>query len=101
MEEEEGITVPSFPRPANSSQGSRTLSTGPISKVIAPIPSSTRNRPRPRVTGRSFNRRPAKFVTLEIPRRAGKVLAHEDIGDRPFAPSFREFRDRFLRLESD
>lgn len=37
-EEEEGITVPSFPRPANSFQGSRTLSTGPNSKVIAPIP---------------------------------------------------------------
>lgn len=32
-----------FPRPANSFQGSRTLSTGPNSKVIAPIPVSTRN----------------------------------------------------------
>lgn len=42
-EEEEGITVPSFPRPANSLQGSRTLSTGPNSKVIAPIPTSARN----------------------------------------------------------
>lgn len=42
-EEEEGITVPSFPRPANSFQGSRTLSTGPNSKVIAPIPTSARN----------------------------------------------------------
>lgn len=39
--EEEGITVPSFP--ANSFQGSRTLSTEPNSKVIAPIPASTRN----------------------------------------------------------
>lgn len=38
---EEGITVPSFP--ANSFQGSRTLSTGPNSKVIAPIPSCARN----------------------------------------------------------
>lgn len=44
-EEEEGITVPSFPRPANSFQGSRTLPTGPNSKVIAPIPTTTRNCP--------------------------------------------------------
>lgn len=41
--EEEGITVPSFPRPANSFQGSRTLSTEPNSKVIAPIPATSRN----------------------------------------------------------
>lgn len=40
--EEEGITVPSFPRPANSFQGSRTLSTEPNSKVIAPV-SASRN----------------------------------------------------------
>lgn len=32
-----------FPRPANFFQSSRTLSTGPNSKVIAPIPISTRN----------------------------------------------------------
>lgn len=38
--EEEDITVPSFPRPANSFQGSRTLPTEPNSKVIAPIPAS-------------------------------------------------------------
>lgn len=41
--EEEGITVPSFPRPANSLQGSRTLSTEPNSKVIAPVPTTSRN----------------------------------------------------------
>lgn len=43
MEEEEGITVPSFPRLANSFQGSRTLSTEPNSKVIAPVPATSRN----------------------------------------------------------
>lgn len=41
--EEEDITVPSFPRPANSFQGSRTLSTEPNSKVIAPVPATSRN----------------------------------------------------------
>ena len=41
--EEEGITVPSFPRPANSFQGSRTLSTEPNSKVIAPVPATSWN----------------------------------------------------------
>lgn len=44
--EEEGITVPSFPRPANSFlQGSRTLSTEPNSKVIAPVPAIPRGIP--------------------------------------------------------
>jgi len=41
--EEKGITVPSFPRPANSFQGSRTFSTEPNSKVIAPVPTTSRN----------------------------------------------------------
>lgn len=41
--EEEGITVPSFRGLPTPFQGSRTFSTGPNSKVIAPIPISTRN----------------------------------------------------------
>jgi len=49
MEEEEGITVPSFPRPANSFQGSRTFSTEPNSKVIAPVPTTSRNPYPPRI----------------------------------------------------
>ena len=40
---EESITVPSFPRLANSFQGSRTLSTEPNSKVIAPVPATSWN----------------------------------------------------------